>query len=241
MKSAVGYIRVSTEEQGKGGVSLEAQREKIRKYAAWKGLEVEIIAEKPISGSVPLAQRPDGCGLIIDVGDGKVTDIIVTKLDRLFRDLKDCVTHIEGWEDRVVLHLVDEGGVIDTSTPDGYLNVMVKALFAAYEVRVIRARTRSALNHKRDTGQVYNHIPYGFEGKDGRLMENEIEQGVIRQMRKMRSEGKTFQQIADYLNETGVPSKGFGKKKPVKGKWHPKTVRTILGRSEDGRAEKKGV
>jgi DNA invertase Pin-like site-specific DNA recombinase len=239
---AVGYIRVSTEEQGKGGVSLEAQRAKIKRYAEFKGervSSVEILEEPPVSGSKALIKRKVGAELLERISRGKVTDIIVTKLDRLFRNLRDCVNTLEAWEDDVVLHLVDEGGTIDTSTPDGYLQVMIKALFASYEVRLIRFRTRTAIDHLKANGKVYNHAPYGYDVvKDlenpkskGKLVPNEDEQKTIEIMRVMRGAEYhyTYAAIADYLNKSGTPAKKGGQ-------WSVKTVIDVLTR-EDARGE----
>ena len=62
---AVGYVRVSTEEQASSGVSLEAQQQQITGYAMMKGWQVaEFFIERGVSGSVALAERPEGQRLL---------------------------------------------------------------------------------------------------------------------------------------------------------------------------------
>ena len=228
MKPGIAYTRVSTDEQHKEGVSLSAQKSKIERYAAFKGLPgFDLIEEpQPVSATRPLHKRSGGSDLLERIDKGFVTDILVTKLDRMFRDLKDCVTTLSDFEERdIVLHLIDEGGVVDTSTPDGWLQVMIKALFAEYEARQIRFRTRAALQHKKENGEAYGHAPYGWDVVDGRLEPNEDEQLVIRLIKGWR-EKETLQGIADILNETEVKTKGYGKVPP--GKWYAQTVKNVL-------------
>ena len=58
---AAGYIRVSTEEQVRGGVSLDAQEERVRAYCTMSGMElVSVIREEGVSGAKPLDSRPRG-------------------------------------------------------------------------------------------------------------------------------------------------------------------------------------
>lgn len=229
MNPVIVYTRVSSEEQHKEGVSLAAQRAKAERYAAFKGLPgFDLIEEpQPVSATRPLHKRTGGSDLMERIDRGAVTDILVTKLDRMFRDLKDCVTTLADFEERgIVLHLMDEGGVVDTSTPDGWLQVMIKALFAEYEARQIRFRTRTALQHKKEIGEAYGHAPYGYDVVDGKLVVNDAEQRVIVFIKSYRYEGHTLQWIADQLNADGRLTKGYGKVPP--GKWHPQTVKNVL-------------
>jgi DNA invertase Pin-like site-specific DNA recombinase len=61
MEDALGYIRVSSEEQADSGLGVEAQRQRIAAYCAMKGLRLAEVLEDPgISGGKPLASRPAG-------------------------------------------------------------------------------------------------------------------------------------------------------------------------------------
>jgi DNA invertase Pin-like site-specific DNA recombinase len=67
-----GYARVSTSEQAAEGVSLAAQQQQIQGYAMMKGWRVaEFFVERGVSGSLPLADRPEGNRMLAAVGKGR--------------------------------------------------------------------------------------------------------------------------------------------------------------------------
>src|SRR6185503_17228703 len=85
--SAVGYVRVSTEEQVAGGVSLAAQEERIRAYCVVAALDlVKLVREEGVSGAKPIGDRPAGADLLNLIGPNRARHVIALKLDRLFRD-----------------------------------------------------------------------------------------------------------------------------------------------------------
>ena len=87
-KQVVGYTRVSTKEQADSGVSLTAQRAKIKAYATLHDLElVEVIEDAGQSGKS--LDRPGMARLLKSVRSRKVKGIIVAKLDRLTRSVRD--------------------------------------------------------------------------------------------------------------------------------------------------------
>src|SRR5438128_1849535 len=96
---AIGYVRVSTDKQGEQGVSLEAQAEKIRAMAIVHGAEVlDIIVDS--GESAKSLQRP-GMERLLGLVDGKqIQAVIVGKLDRLTRSVKDLCELLERFERR---------------------------------------------------------------------------------------------------------------------------------------------
>jgi site-specific DNA recombinase len=65
MRTAIGYVRVSSEEQADSGLGLDAQRQRIRAYCELKDLHLATIFEDPgVSGGKPLATRPGGSRLL---------------------------------------------------------------------------------------------------------------------------------------------------------------------------------
>ena len=86
------YLRVSTAEQASNGDSLATQRQQIAGYAMMRGWpEPKCFIDAGVSGSVPLAERPEGKGLLEAVEKGDV--IITAKLDRAFRSASDALAH----------------------------------------------------------------------------------------------------------------------------------------------------
>ncbi len=91
---AIGYVRVSTEKQADFGVSLEAQAEKVRAMAVVQGAElVEIIVDA--GESAKSLNRPGMARLMSLVDAGAVNAVIIAKLDRLTRSVKDLAELLE--------------------------------------------------------------------------------------------------------------------------------------------------
>ena len=87
------YVRVSTEEQKINGLSLDAQREALEKHAKEKGYRiVDIYADEGITARKQLSKRKELQRLLSDVKNDKIDLILVTKLDRWFRNIKDYYT-----------------------------------------------------------------------------------------------------------------------------------------------------
>jgi DNA invertase Pin-like site-specific DNA recombinase len=224
MEKAVCYIRVSTEEQARGGVSLEAQEERLISYCKMAGLEVvEIIREEGISAGKPLAVRPGGERLLQLVASKKVRHVVALKLDRLFRDAEDALRQTRAWDKAgVALHLVDMGGqTLNTATAMGRFFLNMMAAFAELERNLIAERTATALVHKKAHRQAYSPTPYGFDRVGKELSENPQEQEIIAQIFTWRQNGWSLRKIAAELNRRGVPTKQGGK-------WYAATVRYLL-------------
>lgn len=218
---AVAYVRVST---GKQDLSMDAQEERIKLYCHLNGLElVEIIRERGITAKIKLNKRPEGSRIAKLVEQG-VCHIVALKLDRLFRNAVDALSHVEQWEQAgISLHLVDMGGQsVNTGSSMGKMLLTMLAGFAEFERNMIAERTTAALAFKKSHGEAYNHAPYGFRAEDGKLIPDATEQAVIARMQALREQGTSYNGIADSLNADGIPAK-------LGGIWRSQTVSNILG------------
>ena len=194
-----GYSRVSTSEQADSGSSLATQRQQIAGYAMIKGWSVdEHFVEEGVSGSMPLADRPEGKRLLSMLGEGDV--IVSAKLDRAFRSAADALTVLEELKaQNVGLHLIDLGGDV---TGNG-ISKMVFTILAAVaegERDRIRERIRDARRHLASQGVFGGgRRPFGsnvvMDGKIRRIVPNEAEMAVIEQMKTMRRDGATYRAI----------------------------------------------
>src|SRR5690349_10984984 len=110
MREAIGYVRVSSEEQADSGLGLQAQRQRIRAYCALQGLRLaEVFDDAGISGGKPLASRPAGSQLLAAAKKGKAV-VVVAKLDRLFRSVADAATVIADFDKKgIPLVAIAEG------------------------------------------------------------------------------------------------------------------------------------
>jgi putative DNA-invertase from lambdoid prophage Rac len=199
MAKILGYCRVSTTEQADGGASLAAQQQQIIGYAMMKGWTVtEFYIEAGVSGSVPLADRPEGHRLLAAAGKGDI--IITAKLDRAFRSAADALAVLEEFKDQgIALHMIDLGGDV---TGNG-ISKMVFTILAAVaegERDRIRERIRDAKRHLTSQGVFSGgKRPYGFDivqdGDVQRIVPNATEQAVIERMKAMRAAGATYRAI----------------------------------------------
>ena len=235
MKTAIGYVRVSTREQAREGISLDVQETAIRAYCRLRGLTLVDVIRDPAESTVrPLAQRPGGACLAETVARGSAQHVIGFKLCRLFRDVLDCRTHVDQWDrDGVAFHLVDLGGqTIDTSTAMGKFALTVLAAAAEMERDKIRENTQAAMDWKRARGErVAGRVPYGYRLAGtgattgpgaGRLEKHPAEQRVISRIKGLRTRGWAVRAIAQRLNDESVPNRDK--------RWHPTTVQRLLRR-----------
>ncbi len=224
MKRAALYIRVSTEEQAREGVSLEAQEVKLKAYCSMQGIAVEeIVREEGVSASKALSTRAGGQALLKTIEEGRADQVVAFKLDRLFRDAEDALHQTKAWDKQgVALHLVDMGGqTINTATAMGRFFLNMMAGFAELERNLISERTSTALSHKRDNLEAYGPTPYGFTREGDTLQADSQEGEVVVEIKALREEGLSLRKIADLLNNRGERTKKGGK-------WHASTIKYIL-------------
>ena len=225
--TAVLYIRVSTLDQAEHGVSLDAQEQRLTAYAVACGLSVvAVLREEAISGTVPLAERPEGRKLVELVTTGKASHVVALKLDRLFRSAVDALQTTAEWDRKdVALHLVDMGGQsLNTGSAMGRMMLTMMAGFAQFERDLTAERTKAALAHKKSTNAAYSPTPFGKIREGETLRDDDAEQAVLVRIRTMRDDGLTLRGIASRLNVEGVASK--------QGRtWYASTVAYILKRA----------
>lgn len=203
----IAYTRVSTEEQSRSGLGLEAQRDRITAELERRGWELAAaVTDDGISGST--LERPGIAAALEMLEAGDADALMVAKIDRLSRSLLDFAALMErsrreGW----ALIALDLG--VDTSTPSGEMMAAVMAAFAQYERRLIAQRTRDALAVKRAQG-VRLGRPVALDA--------ELREWIARQ----RRDGVSLPKIADHLNAQGVPTAQGG------ARWWPATVAAVV-------------
>jgi len=218
-KKAMAYTRVSTDEQVRNGVSLEAQIASIEEWAEKAHIRlIQRFEDAGISGT-GMRQRP-ALQDALRLSCGEKAVLVVYSLSRLSRSTKDTL-HIAEKLDKAGADLVSLSEQLDTTSASGKMIFRLMAVLNEFERDQVSERTKAALHHKKAKGLVYSPIPYGFRRKGDRLLPVEEEQSVIRQMLLFRSQGRSFRWIADYLINRDIPTKNGGK-------WYPATVRGIL-------------
>jgi site-specific DNA recombinase len=220
MKRAAGYIRVSTEEQARGGVSLENQEAKIRAYAALNDLDlIRVIADEGLSAKN--LNRP-GIREILEMAWNKeIDDIVVYKLDRAFRSTIDALEVTRELDKcGVGFHSINEK--LDTKSSLGKFFFTLIAGIAEMERDIIGERTSDALQRKMEQGQHVGHIPFGYQIQNGKLTPYLPEQEVIKLAKELRKRGFTLWGITEEFKRQEI------KTKRGKVAWYPTSIKNIL-------------
>jgi site-specific DNA recombinase len=216
---AVGYTRVSTDKQADKGVSLDAQLEKIRAMAVVQGAEVvEVITDA--GESAKSLDRPGMAHLLALVDAGAVQVVIIAKLDRLTRSVKDLADLLERFTKHGV-SLVSVAESLDTGSAAGRLVLNIMTAVSQWEREAIGERTATALQHKKAHHRVYSHTPYGFTREGDDLVVLASEQAVISRIQSRKANGYSLRKIAAELNADGVPTKQ-GRQ------WAAQTIKDVL-------------
>ncbi len=221
---AFGYARVSTDKQADHGVSLEAQEAKIRAMATVQGAEiVELIVDG--GESAKNLNRPGMERLLALVDQRQVQIVIIAKLDRLTRSVKDLAELLERFQKRGV-SLVSVAESLDTGSAAGRLVINIMTAVSQWEREAIGERTRDAMQHKRSNGERVGNIAYGFRlGAKGKKLEPDAqEQVVLATIRDLRANRHTLRGIAAELN-----ARGWRTRRATA--WRLEHVARIVGRS----------
>lgn len=208
---AVGYVRVSTEDQANGPV---AQRALIERWAASEGVQIVAWHEDlGISGGAPVDQRPALLAALDSLGVHKAGLLVVAKRDRLARDvvvaaMVDSLVRRRG----AVIVSAGNGAENGDSAEAALMRTMIDA-FAQYERALIRQRTTAALAVLKSKGQRTGSVPFGMRlAADGKMLElDPAEQAVITRARELQAQGASQRAILATLTAEGIRSRAGGK------------------------------
>ena len=204
----VAYLRVSTQKQGYSGLGVEAQQQLIRNY---------------LSDKIPIAEY-------IEVESGRKTDkgrpklkealevcrktggtLIVAKIDRLARNLAFLSQLLESDVDIVFCDFPQANKMV----------LHILAAISQYEAELIATRTKQALAAKKAKGCTLGNpehligkldeaIAKSVETNKRKAEENPNNKRAAAMLKVLAKEGRTLQEMADYLNEQGfTTSKGY--------------------------------
>jgi site-specific DNA recombinase len=201
---AICYIRVSTDKQADHGVSLEAQEAKLRAYAELYDIQiVDTIVDA--GASAKTLERP-GLDKARGMLRGKKAEaLLVVKLDRLTRSVKDLGALIESDFAPGKAALLSVSEQIDTRSAGGRLVLNILGSVSQWEREAIGERTASAMRHMREIGQYTGgQAPYGFAlDASGELAEVVEERAVIREALELKASGLSLRAVAAELNRRG--------------------------------------
>ena len=144
------YVRVSTREQAREGLSLREQERRCRAQANALGhTKVKVYRDAGFSGKD--LNRPGLQALLLDEPDM----VIVWKFDRISRKLLDFLRFAEQFS---VISVTES---VDTSKPSGRMMMAILASFAEYEREIIIERTLMGMARAKEEGKHIGAVPFG--------------------------------------------------------------------------------
>jgi DNA invertase Pin-like site-specific DNA recombinase len=221
MRQVISYLRVSTAQQGKSGLGIEAQREAIARFVAAEGVTVaaEFVEVETGKGCDALDRRPQLAAALAQAKKAKAA-VVVAKLCRLSRD----VAFISGLMSQKVPFIVAELG----ADADPFM-LHIYAALAQKERALISERTKAALAAKKAQGvKLGNPTTLAAASAKGaatqRAEADVFAANVLPVVRQIQQTGATtLRAIAAALNARGVRTARGGQ-------WHDSTVRNLLAR-----------
>lgn len=204
LKRAIGYIRVSTKQQGgEDRFGADVQRAEILSYADAHGYAIVDWKIDWVSGAV--SERP-GLNEILygsEVTNPPIEAVIVFKNDRLARDTKLYFYYLYTLEKRNIKLLATEEEFSEGNELANVYRALMQFV-AEQERRNIALRTGKGRSIKAACGGYSGgRCPYGYEVKDHRLVINEDERHVVEYIFDQYSKGASMLHIADELNDSG--------------------------------------
>ena len=221
-RCAIGYVRSESKEDPIA--ALRDATPTIENYCCEREIELlAILFDSDIDSYKEFSDRPGGSQLIRLSRELGAKNIVVPALRSAFKDTVDAARHVKSWRSkRIKLHIVDLGGepfVNEKEVGTGFNKAL--AGLAAIERLNIGERIAGSQMKRKALGLVYSSTPYGADRHGPMLVKNEAEQAVIKRMKQMHKAGSSYRQIAEHLNDEGVPTKKAKK-------WYPTTVRNII-------------
>ena len=206
--------------QVRDGVSLAAQQERINAFAIATGRIIdELVVDEGISAK-SLA-RPQLQRILEGVRKGNIGTVVVLKLDRLTRSIRDLGELLETFR-KANADLVSVSESLDTSSASGRMVVNLLGVFGEFEREQVGERTSLALAYKRRAGEAYGPEAFGFRRLGATFERHAEEYPALMKALAMHDEGATLRSIGHWLTSAGFRPKRGGKQ------WYPATVRRML-------------
>lgn len=219
-KRVATYLRVSTANQV-DNTSIETQREKIKLYCKLNDIQiVEEFKDEAISAKHEHT-REDYQRLIKFIADkeNKIDAIMVYKSDRIHRSLRNLMNMIS-YLQKLKIDFISITEQFDTSTAQGMLFLQMLGSFSEFERKLIAERTKSGriANHKKELSSG-GRPPFGYKMEDKKLVINEEEAEIVKEIFKLRNKGKTLEFIGNKFGMSKQRIHGIIKNQTYTGKY----------------------
>ena len=206
MKKVIGYVRVSSEIQKRKNNSIPLQKKKIKEYCSLNDFDlIDVYEDDGVSG-MSIDKRNGFKSMVEFMKENKIDGIVVWSLSRLGRKMKDVVEFMDFLKsNNIGFFSIKEN--LSNDDKIGSLIMNILSSINEFEVEVIRERIKDVKRNKKENGEVYGRMMYGFDNVNGMMIENKEEKRIIKRVKNFRSRGWSWRKISNRLNDEGIKSK----------------------------------
>ena len=202
----IGYVRVSSVVQRDKGNSIRMQYKKIKGYCKLNDYDLmEVYEDNGISGMN--VDKRDGYKEMIEyIRSNDVNAVVVWSLSRLGRKLKDVIDFMDVLKSNDIKFFSIKEGLSNDDNVGGLIMNILGSI-NEFEVNVIRDRIRAVKRDKKERGEVYGRMVYGYDNVNGKMVVNDYERRVVKRIKNLRSRKWSWNKISNKLNDDGIKSK----------------------------------
>lgn len=195
------YSRVSTEEQAKEGISIKAQIDRCKAFCESRGWKVYRIYQDA-GFSAGTTKRPSFQDLLKDAKEKKYDTLLVYKIDRFSRNVKDLILILEDLKEQGI-NFSSVTEQIDTTTAMGEAFFQIIGVFAQLERGMVKERVALAFDKKISDGESLSRAPLGYIYKGRKLTIHNESAEKIKEIFNMWSSGVNYKEISKKM---GIPT-----------------------------------
>lgn len=192
------YSRVSTEEQAKEGLSIDAQIDKCKSFCQARDWEIFKVY-RDAGFSAGSLNRPALELLLRDANDRKFDIILVYKIDRFSRKLKDLIMILEDLKEKNI-NFTSVTEQIDTTSAMGEAFFQIIGVFAQLERGMVKERVELAFDRKIQFGEALYRAPFGYVYSNKKLTPDPENSKNIQEIFEMWAEGISCREISRKFN-----------------------------------------
>jgi site-specific DNA recombinase len=189
------YSRVSTEEQAKEGLSVDAQIEKCKSFCNARDWDIFKVY-KDAGFSAGTLDRPAMELLLRDADEQKFDIILVYKIDRFSRKLRDLIMVLENLKDKGI-NFTSVTEQIDTTSAMGEAFFQIIGVFAQLERGMVKERVKLSFDRKIQLGDCLNRAPMGYIFINKKLVPDSETAGKVKEIFEMWSLGVSYRDICE--------------------------------------------
>lgn len=195
------YIRVSTEEQARQGLSVDAQIDKCKSFCNardWKIFKIY----KDAGHSAGTMNRPSLELLMRDANEKKFDIILVYKIDRFSRRLTDLILTLDSLKEKDI-NFTSVTEQIDTTSAMGEAFFQIIGVFAQLERGMVKERVELAFERKIKFGEALFRAPFGYIYQNKKLVPHPENSQKIKEIFEMWARGINYKEISEKFS---IPS-----------------------------------